>query len=390
MSVARRRFAPAALLLAAGACASGEAGPPRPLAAALDTTRGADSAVVVVTGLSTGELAAWRARPAGAPEWGRGLALSVAGSESVAVAARYAVSDTALELRPMFPLDPGRAYVVRLDPAALAPTRGATPGAAPLRTTLALPARAIGERTRVVRVLPSAEIVPENLLRLYIEFSAPMSHDPALDRVRLLDARGREVPAAFLPLDGNFWSPDRRRYTLFLDPGRVKTGILPNEQMGRPLIAGRRYTLRIDSAWRDGRGAPLAAPFEHPLRAGPPELEPIRLATWRVEAPTAGSRDPLVVRFPRPLDHGLLGRALGVEGAAGASMEGTVEIAPGERAWRFTPSRAWTAGTHRLVVLSILEDVAGNRVNRRFEADRFDRVDSTAVVPRLEVPFTVK
>ena len=35
-------------------------------------------------------------------------------------------------------------------------------------------------------------------------------------------------------------------------------------------------------------------------------------ARWRVMPPAARTRDPLVVTFPEPLDHGLLARALGV------------------------------------------------------------------------------
>jgi hypothetical protein len=58
--------------------------------------------------------------------------------------------------------------------------------------------------------------VPENLLRVYLEFSAPMGGAP-----RILD-------------------PDCTRYTLFFDPGRVKRKALPNRQSGRPLRAVRR------------------------------------------------------------------------------------------------------------------------------------------------------
>ena len=58
-----------------------------------------------------------------------------------------------------------------------------------------------------------------------------------------------------------------------------------------------------------------------------------------------------------------------------------------DREWRFTPSEPWVEGTHELVVLAILEDLAGNRVNRPFEVDRFERVDSTSAAERYSVPF---
>ena len=76
------------------------------------------------------------------------------------------------------------------------------------------------------------------------------------------------MPDTFLNLDVEFWSADYRRYTVFLDPGRVKRGILPNEIFGRALVAGRRYTISVDAAWRDANGKPLEAPFTHVLHGG--------------------------------------------------------------------------------------------------------------------------
>ena len=379
-----RRRSALALLIAA--CSSHDDPPEHSLRIALDTSKGIRSASVLVTGLSPSELSAWRGRAATAHEWPRAFKVSVAGMDSIAIAGRYVASDTALEFRPLFPLDVGRPYSVSVEPPQLARDRQDST----VRTQLVIPTRELGARARVSRVLPSGNVVPENLLRLYVEFTAPMSREPAAGFVHLLYDNGKEVPGAFLPVDGDFWNGDRTRYTLFLDPGRVKRGILPNEQMGRPMLSGRRYTLRIDSTWRDARGLPLAAAFAHTLRAGPAELEPVRLAQWRIEPPSANGTTRLVVRFPKALDHGLLRRALGVETASGASVDGRIEIEPGERAWRFVPTAAWKAGSHRLVVLSILEDIAGNRINRRFEADRFDRVDSSAATPRFEIPFVVR
>ena len=49
-------------------------------------------------------------------------------------------------------------------------------------------------------------MVPENLLRLYIEFSAPMNGS-GIEHLALLDDAGTPVDGAFLPLDYEFWSP---------------------------------------------------------------------------------------------------------------------------------------------------------------------------------------
>jgi hypothetical protein len=147
---------------------------------------------------------------------------------------------------------------------------------------------------------------------------------------------------------------------------------------------------RLDPRWRDAEGQPLAAPYRQTFRVGPPDDTPITLAEWRIGAPKVGTRDALVVTFPEPLDHGLLERALGVESADGNAVTGDVAVARGEREWRFTPRTDWRGGAFRVVVLSILEDLAGNRVGRPFEVDNFERVDQTAAPERWTLPFTVR
>ena len=96
-----------------------------------------------------------------------------------------------------------------------------------------------------------------------------------------------------------------------------------------------------------------------------------------------------MITLDRPLDHGLLQRAVGISRPGQAAIAGDVSIAPGEREWRFTPSTAWSAGDYDVMILSFLEDPAGNRIGRSFEVDKFERVDDKpdAVVRRT---FRVK
>lgn len=376
-----------ALIAAVGACACGRDGssgaadgirislvPPAP------TRR----ARVIVTGVDRASLNALRAAPPSGAPWDSLFRVGVA-TDAPAIAGRYVATDTSLEFEPLFPLDAGREYFVRVDPKQLA-TRRMQP---PVTTVVLLPKEERAPSTTVARILPTNPELPENQLRIYIEFSAPMSRQSGVDFVHLIDDRGKDVQHAFLPLDADFWNPDHTRYTLFLDPGRVKRGILPNEQMGRPLKAGRAYTLVIDSAWRDANGLPLAKPFRYQFRASTAVERGIDLAAWRVSAPRVGTRDTLAIAFPRSLDHGLLQRAIGVE-RNGQPIQGDISIGAAEKQWGFTPRESWRSGDYRLIVLSILEDVAGNRVGRPFEVDMFERVDSTALPERHTIPFKIR
>ena len=305
--------------------------------------------------------------------------------DTTSMVGSYESTGDRLDFRPIYGFEPGRAYSVRVRLGKIA---------APIWSidTTVVPVAAPAERARTVvsRLLPTADTLPENLLRIYVEFSAPMSRVGGLPYLTLLDDQNHVVRDAFLPLDADFWSRDRRRYTVFLDPGRVKQGIRPNEEMGRALHAGRRYTIVVDSLWPDEHGRPLGASFRRSFLAGAAVERAIDTGAWRYTMPPAGSRDPLVLRFAGPLDHGLMQRALGMETAAGTTLAGVSSVGAGERSWAFVPAAPWQAGDYRLLVLTILEDVAGNRIDRPFEVDNFDRVDSAGTGDRRYFPIRIR
>ena len=261
--------------------------------------------------------------------------------------------------------------------------------AEPLTSTVAVPRPDVDPSTVVTRIFPTGAQLPENQLKLYVEFSAPMSDVDGLEYVRLLDDAGREVEAPFLPLGEEFWDYDYQRYTIFFDPGRVKTGILPNAELGRPLEAGAAYTLEIDAAWPDAEGLPLEKPFRKEFTVGSFDGTPLDTAKWRLRIPATGTTSRLVVSFPEPLDHALLMRGLGVEDEDRQRVDGVIEITSWETRWSFTPRQPWVAGAYTLVALSILEDLAGNRIGTPFEIDRFEQIDEPDEQEFYRVPFEI-
>ncbi len=377
-----------ALAVVTAACGAGEPASPAVRLARPDS----GPAYVEVTGLSAATLASLAAGTRTPEQWASILRVAVT-ADSPPVVGDYRVADGALRFTPAFPFDPGRPYAVRVDPAAAGDPE------APIIATLALPASGATATTTVAEVYPSGETVPENLLRMYIHFSAPMGLSSGIAHVELLDAAGEVVEGAFLPLDYEFWDAERQRFTAFLDPGRVKRGILPNRQSGRAMTRGGRYTLVVKPAWRDSSGQPLATAFRKTFTAGPAEMQPLDTAHWKVDAPrrtgpsgpagddTAG-RQPLVVTFPKPLDRGLLLRALGVR-LDGQAVDGDARVEAAETRWVFTPRRPWSTGRYELVALSILEDPAGNQIGRAFEVDNFEAVDKSPDPKTIAVPFVV-
>jgi hypothetical protein len=378
----RRVIAACLLALAFAGCGRHAA----PLSVSIVPATSAAKAFVAVDGFSSSELSSLSSASFTQEQWQSLIRVTVDGPAAPdPIVGIYRVTETTVDFVPMFPFDPGRGYAVDIDPSKLPTPRAA----AAFRTVVAIPGEVRSPTTTVSRMLPSAPVLPENLLRIYLEFSAPMSREHGRDFLKLVDDKGVEVKDAFLALDVNFWSPDGRRYTVLLDPGRVKRGILPNDQFGRALKPGRKFALVVDPKWRDDNGQPLAAPFRREFLAGPAEMSMIRLADWKVHAPSSTVHGPLKVQFPRPLDHGLLQRALGVD-RDGKPVPGDITIGANETEWQFTPKSPWIDGRYELVVLSILEDPMGNQIGRAFDVDKFTEIDKTSSPDRVTIPFEVR
>jgi hypothetical protein len=257
-------------------------------------------------------------------------------------------------------------------------------------TIIEVPAGPAQPATRVEAVYPSSVEVPENLLKLYLHFSAPMSRGEVYHRVRLLDQAGQAVDLPFLELEQELWDPEGKRLTLLFDPGRVKRDLKPHREVGSPLVEGRSYTLVIDSGWPDAQSRKLAAEYRKTFRVAAPDREPPEPRRWLVRVPRAATSDPLEIEFGEPLDHALLERVLEVTTAQGELLDGRIELDRNETLWRFRPARPWASGNYRLRTEKILEDLAGNMIGRPFEVDAFERVQERIDREIESVPFTVR
>lgn len=297
------------------------------------------------------------------------------------------VVEKSLRFSPRYPLEPGLTYRAEFDCAPLSED-GKT--GAVVSTVLPLAARKSDPTTVVEHIYPSAAVLPENQLKFYLHFSAPMSRGEAYQHIHLLDANGREVEGAFLELGEELWDGEQQRFTLLLDPGRVKRGLKPREELGPVLLAGGSYTLVVESAWRDATRTPLNAGARKDFSVGPPDDVPVDPQAWQVTAPEAESNDPLLVRFGESLDHSLLERIVWVVAPDGEKVQGTIATGDGEACWQFMPQRAWKAGSYKLVAETTLEDLAGNSIGRPFELDEFKPVQKRIETKTIELPIKVK
>jgi hypothetical protein len=241
---------------------------------------------------------------------------------------------------------------------------------------------------QVTAIYPSADELPENLLKFYIHFSGPMSRGEAYRHVRLLNGSGEPVPWPFLELGEELWNPEMTRFTLFFEPGRIKQGLVPRLEMGPALASGGTYTLVVDEAWPDAAHRPLSQSARKTFRAAPADRRQPDPARWGITPPQAGTTQDVSIQFDEPLDHAMLQRVLSIRDSAGRQVSGKVSIAEHERRWGFSPEAPWQPGRHVVAVETILEDGAGNSIARPFEVDRNQATGSSAPAA-VEVSFEV-
>ena len=321
----------------------------------------------------------WPGAAGAATRGGEVFTVSVDTPNVPALLGRYRVDNGALVFAPQFPLQPGLSYraVARI------------PGTPPLSKVFSIPKADATPTTVVSRVYPSLNVLPENQLKFYIHFSSAMARGFAYDHISLIDEAGAKVDVPFLQLGEELWDPAGRRFTLFFDPGRIKRGLLSQQELGIALHEGKRYTLVIDKGWKDAENRPLAADFRKTFTVGPPDRKVIDLKTWTIRKPIAGTRNVLTVVFPESMDHAILQRELDVITSTGTVVGGAVAVGPEEKTWIFTPDTAWNKGSYTIRVGTALADLAGNMIDRPFEIDVFERVDQNLNSTTRSLEFRV-
>jgi hypothetical protein len=343
------------------------------------TPDAANKIVVEVVGLPAATLQQGQRKPP--TQWQRLFAVYTEAAD-VAMLGTYRVHGAALRFEPQFPLEPGVTYRAEFR---------AKPNAPPLTSSFRLPPRSLTPTTVVTQVYPSGDSVPENLLKFYLHFSAPMQRGGIYEFIQLRDdSTGQLVELPFLEIDEELWDTTLTRLTVFIDPGRIKRGVLPLEEIGPSLQAGKSYTLVIRQAWKDSNGAPLKAEFQKSFRVTAPDRAPPDPKQWQVQAPRADSHAPLIVTFSKPLDHALALRLLSVVNGAGQLIAGQATLEEHERRWKFTPDQAWARGAYQLVIQTTLEDLAGNNIGKPFEVDLFAGVERHLKTSSVKLSFEIR
>ncbi len=257
-----------------------------------------------------------------------------------------------LVFAPLFPLDTHTSYLLTIDDASFKHLiEGAVVSSSP---------------PRITQFYPSRDALPENLLRMYVQFSQPMNTTGNLERIRIIDEEGGEVANAIFNNVYELWNADQTQLTLLFDPARVKTGLEAHGRYGRALRAGRSYTLEVEGL-KDVHGVAMVDTFRKAIHVTAEDRLPPAVDRWTLDIPESRSHSAFVVRFSDVVDYLSLHNSISLTTASGAPVSGTVTLDENETAWMFAPEEPWVSGTYVLQVNARLEDPAGNNLNGLFD-----------------------
>jgi hypothetical protein len=270
---------------------------------------------------------------------------------------KYHRSGNELTFTPRFPLGAGATYRASLKIAG--------------RTTsldYRIPMLAAKTPPKIVKIYPTADVLPANHLRFYIYFDRPMRGGKEIFKyLAILDDKGKEVGEPWL--EDEIWDEENNCLILYIHPGRIKWGVELRELMGPVLYEKRSYALVIRGDWTDLEGNKIGKDAIKKFTTTAEDRVRIKLSDWKLSVPRASTRDAVTLALPKSVDYRSLQTGLTVTNAKGQNIAGAITVGKEEKSWSFTPTQPWPAGLHHVRVSPDLEDVAGNTPSRPFDMD---------------------
>jgi len=241
----------------------------------------------------------------------------------------------------------------------------------------------------VVAVYPSADTLPENLLKIYLHFDQPMREGLSAQYVTLIKNGSDTVHEAFLDLQPELWNAERTVLTLSLDPGRIKRDLQPNKRLGVPMHSNAHYQIIVSDAWQNKRGQKLAKPFQKNFVTARKDTKSPEPSEWTLVPPASKTRQALQIDFHESLDHSLLREVFQIQDGKGQTVNGQWKTGQFERQAAFIPAQNWAPGQYKLLIETRLEDLPGNNLNRPFDRD-LTKTKASAAATVSELVFTIQ
>ena len=239
----------------------------------------------------------------------------------------------------------------------------------------------------VKNLYPNSSELPSNLLKWYVEFSKPVNPTNIYDHISLIDNRTqKKVDRALLPLETPLLSNDGKLLTLWVEPGRQKRDLGPNKRLGKVLEIGESYTLIIDGNLKDAKGIPMKSDFKFTFKVSEADRTQPNINNWKFDLPKPNTKDALIIHLNDNLDYGSLTHNIKIYNNENNQVEGVFTVDSNNKKVMFSPFNQWKSKSYVLKCNKLIEDVAGNNLERLFDRE----VQKEKVAPILERYFYLK
>ncbi len=221
-------------------------------------------------------------------------------------------------------------------------------------------------KPKILNVYPTTDSIPLNILRFYIQFSAPMQEMDILKHIKLSTEEGKNITGVFFENQFELWNEKRTEITLIVDPGRVKLGLLANYKMGKAFDEGKKYTLTIDSLLMDFNDQKLARSFTKKFLAIKEDKTPPNIKLWKIHLPKANTKEVFILQFNDKINH-ISAQTLIKIFLNEKQIKGEIVLKKHEQEWFFIPDLKWEKGNYKIIANPILEDISANSINQIFD-----------------------
>lgn len=225
-------------------------------------------------------------------------------------------------------------------------------------------------RPRLLGIYPKLDTVPENLLKMYLVFDKPMQQSQStLDFIKVFNQTTEKEVEVFLPLENELWNADKTELTLWLDPGRIKKDLIPNQEKGIPIEKGNDYEMVIENGLSDKDGTELGKPYVKRFHVGKRDETRPNKDQWKITKPSFDTREGLGISFGESMDVMLIEESIQIIGENNEVLEGGFLPSKKGTSVLFIPEKLWKKQTYKIAVSSTIEDLAGNNLYRLFDVD---------------------
>jgi hypothetical protein len=216
---------------------------------------------------------------------------------------------------------------------------------------------------KVEAVFPTSQLLPANMLRLYVQFSSPMGLKNPYEYIRIVREDNVGIKEPFVEMEEGLWSRDRTRLTLLIHPGRIKRGVGPNITQGEVFEEGQSYRLEISDEWG------LDSDHVKQFKITESVRSTIDLKEWEIMAPNSESSEILTIKTKKMLDKAIGERMVSVIDENGSQIKGLFHYNSVNMTLSFIPEQKWNATRYSILVNPRLEDVCGNTPMSEFDVE---------------------